>query len=125
MNSEVSHPAHYNSGKIEVIEAIEDWKLGFSRGNAVKYIARAGKKDPAKEIQDLEKAVWYIKRDIELLTAAKAGRETSRPNDMNPRNDFQNAQEIAGRLAAESNANKRNPYCGTDGCDYCGPPVVS
>lgn len=53
----VTHPSHYNAGKIEVIEAIEDWRLNFHRGNAVKYIARAGKKDPNKEIEDLEKAV--------------------------------------------------------------------
>ncbi len=60
--SNVNHPSHYNSGKVEVVEAIEDWKLGFHRGNAVKYIARAGKKDPSKEIEDLEKASWYLKR---------------------------------------------------------------
>lgn len=80
MNSNVTHPAHYNSGNIEVIEAIEDWKLGFHLGNAVKYIARAGRKDPAKEVEDLNKAIWYILRAIEL----KAG-NPRRPNDMNPR----------------------------------------
>ena len=61
--SNVTHPSHYNSGKIEVIEAIEDWKLNFHRGNAVKYTARAGKKDASKEIEDLEKAVWYLTRE--------------------------------------------------------------
>lgn len=66
-NDEVNRPAHYTSGKIEVIDFIEDQKLDFHRGNAVKYIARAGKKDPAKEKQDLEKAVWYLKRLIEKL----------------------------------------------------------
>lgn len=81
----VTHPSHYNSGKIEVIEAIEDWKLGFHRGNAVKYVARAGKKDATKEIQDLEKAVWYLKREIENLTALRDGRAAVRPNDMNVR----------------------------------------
>ncbi len=43
---EVNHPAHYNQGKIEVIEAIEDWKIGFHLGNAIKYIARAGRTKP-------------------------------------------------------------------------------
>jgi hypothetical protein len=61
----VNHPAHYIAGKIEVIEAIEDWKLGFCLGNAVKYIARAGKKDPAKTKEDLQKARWYLDREIE------------------------------------------------------------
>ena len=40
----VNHPSHYADGKIEVIEFIEDKKLGYHRGNAVKYLARAGKK---------------------------------------------------------------------------------
>ena len=81
-NNSVSHPAHYNAGKIEVIEALEDWGLDFHSANAVKYIARAGKKDPTKEIEDLRKAVWYINRKIENLEAAQAGRESVRPNDM-------------------------------------------
>lgn len=83
MSNTVNHPSHYNSGKIEVIEAIEDWKLGFHRGNAVKYIARAGRKDPSREIEDLQKAIWYLKREIELITAAKERREPLRPNAMN------------------------------------------
>jgi hypothetical protein len=84
-SSLVNHPAHYNSGKIEVIEAIEDWKLDYPTGNAVKYIARAGRKNPEKEIEDLEKAVWYLNRKIENLKAKKENREPRRPNDMNPR----------------------------------------
>lgn len=66
-NDAVNHPSHYTDGKIEVIEYIEDKKLGYHLGNAVKYISRAGKKDPSKEIEDLEKAMWYINRRIELL----------------------------------------------------------
>lgn len=81
--SNVSHPRHYNQGRIEVIEFIEDKKLGFHRGNAVKYIARAGIKDLSKEIEDLEKAKWYIERDIERLKAFMDNREPLRPNDMN------------------------------------------
>ena len=63
----VEHPKHYTTGKIECIDYIEDKELGFHLGNAVKYITRAGKKDPAKTVEDLEKAVWYIQRKIELL----------------------------------------------------------
>lgn len=81
MNS-VSHPAHYNTGKIEVIEAIEDWKLNYHLGNTVKYIARAGRKDPSKEIEDLEKGAWYLNRRIELLKASREGCAPKRPNDM-------------------------------------------
>lgn len=78
----VSHPAHYNSGQIEVLEGIEDWDLGFHLGNSVKYIARAGKKDPAKLIEDLEKAAWYLARKIELLKASAESRTPLRPNQM-------------------------------------------
>ena len=64
----VCHPSHYNSGKIEVIDFIEDQNLGFHLGNAIKYICRAGKKDKEKTKEDLEKAVWYIKRYVEKLS---------------------------------------------------------
>ena len=67
MADTVNHPTHYNVGRIEVIDAIEAWGLGegFNRGNAIKYIARAGHKD--SEIEDLKKAAWYIQREIERL----------------------------------------------------------
>ena len=67
----VSHPSHYADGKIEVIDFIEDKGLNFNRGNAVKYVCRAGKKDPAKEVEDLEKAVFYLNHEIERLKGAK------------------------------------------------------
>ena len=67
----VNHPPHYTDGKIEVIDFIEDKNLNFHRGNAVKYIARAGKKSKDTEIQDLEKAAWYIDREIKRLEAKK------------------------------------------------------
>lgn len=63
--SNVDHPKHYNMGKIEVIDAIEDWQLDFHLGNAVKYIARA--KHKGNELEDLEKAMWYLKRRIVQL----------------------------------------------------------
>ena len=63
----VNHPSHYTKGKIEVADFIADQKLNFDRGNAVKYVCRAGSKDPSKEIQDLEKAIWYINHEIKML----------------------------------------------------------
>ena len=63
----VNHPSHYTDGKIEVIDFIEDKNLNYHRGNAIKYISRAGKKNPEKEIEDLEKAKWYIDREIKRL----------------------------------------------------------
>ena len=69
----INHPEHYNTGKYEVIDIIEgnNWGEGFNRGNAVKYILRAGIKNPDKEIEDLEKARWYIDREIQRLRAIK------------------------------------------------------
>lgn len=69
MTDNVNHPAHYGGEEnlYEAIKVIEAWELGFCLGNAVKYIARAGKKDPAKRIEDLQKAAWYINREIERL----------------------------------------------------------
>ena len=62
----VNHPSHYTSYKgIEVIQLTE--QMNFNRGNAVKYIARAGLKTPETELEDLEKALWYIKREIERI----------------------------------------------------------
>lgn len=71
LNDPVNHPSHYTDGRIEVIDFIDDKRLNFCRGNAVKYIARAGKKDPNKEIEDLQKAVWYLNREIERLAKNK------------------------------------------------------
>lgn len=67
MNDVVNHPSHYTDGKIEVLDFIEDKKLGFHLGNVVKYVSRAGKKNPDKTIEDLEKAEFYLKRKIEKL----------------------------------------------------------
>lgn len=71
-NDPVNHPSHYTDGKIEVIDFILDKKLNFTRGNAVKYISRAGKKNPEKEIEDLQKAAWYINKEIQRLQGDKS-----------------------------------------------------
>ena len=63
----VDHPKHYNMGKYEAIDVIEDWELGFNLGNTVKYISRAGHKDKGKTIEDLKKALWYLDREIKRI----------------------------------------------------------
>jgi hypothetical protein len=65
----VNHPSHYGGADnvYEVIKVIMAWGLGFNLGSAVKYIGRAGKKDPAKHIEDLEKAAFYINYEIAQL----------------------------------------------------------
>jgi hypothetical protein len=63
----VNHPAHYTAYKgLEVIDLTE--QMNFNRGNAVKYICRAGLKTDSDEIEDLNKAVWYLKREIDRIS---------------------------------------------------------
>lgn len=71
----VNNPAYYARGwsnGAEVIDITEN--LNFNRGNAVKYLARAGRKDPAAEIQDLEKAAWYLAREIRRVREGGSAR---------------------------------------------------
>lgn len=107
----VNHPSHYNSGKIEVIEFIEDQDLNFSRGNAVKYVSRAGKKGGTlkKEIEDLKKAAWYIKREIEVLTAELNNEEPKRPNEMN-----EATKKVVNENAKEAEKNPHKDVVGMD-----------
>jgi hypothetical protein len=58
----VNHPEHYKAGGIETIDFIEAKQLNYNLGNVVKYITRADLKGNRK--QDLEKAMWYLKREI-------------------------------------------------------------
>jgi hypothetical protein len=69
MAEAVNHPAHYGGEEnpYEAIKVIDAWDLGFSLGNTVKYISRAGKKDKTKELEDLKKANWYLEHRITQL----------------------------------------------------------
>ena len=58
----VNNPRHYNTGTIEVITVIEDWKLNFNLGNAIKYIGRCEHKNNKEE--DIKKAIWYLEREL-------------------------------------------------------------
>jgi hypothetical protein len=59
----VNHPPHYRVGGVETIDFIEAKDLNYRLGNVVKYVSRAGKKD-SDPVQDLEKAAWYLQREI-------------------------------------------------------------
>ena len=65
--NKVKHPKHYGGkdNTYEAIKVIEAWGVGFNLGNTLKYISRAGKKDDT--IQDLEKALFYLDREIQNL----------------------------------------------------------
>lgn len=73
MHDSVNHPSHYTgfSNGAEVIDITEN--LNFNRGNAIKYLARAGHKDSASELEDLMKARWYVNREIARLTSSEGG----------------------------------------------------
>ena len=61
-NDPVDHPAHYTRNGVELIDIIDS--LPYCRGAAIKYIYRAGIKDPGKELEGLRKARWMIEREI-------------------------------------------------------------
>jgi hypothetical protein len=60
----VNNPRHYKANGIEVLDVIEAFNLNFNTGNAVKYICRAGRKDPSKHVEDLKKAIFYLNREV-------------------------------------------------------------
>lgn len=69
MTADKINPSHYKgfSNGAEVIDIAE--RLNFNRGSAVKYLARAGRKQGEATIEDLKKARWYIDREIERIVA--------------------------------------------------------
>ena len=69
MSSLVDHPPHYNAGKYETIDVIEDWELDFNCGNAVKYISRHMHK--GCPVRDIEKAIWYLERRLQTLKGSQ------------------------------------------------------
>ncbi|UVF61267.1 hypothetical protein SEA_DUNCANSLEG_94 [Mycobacterium phage DuncansLeg] len=92
------NPSHYKDGwsnGAEVIDITEN--LNFNRGNAVKYIARAGAKDPNKTVEDLEKAQWYLERELKRLK-----RESDKPKPQVVDTTIRiNGGPIAGQLMNE------------------------
>lgn len=65
MRDDISRPSHYNHGRFETIDVIEDWKLGYHLGNVVKYISRADHKGNREK--DLRKALWYLQRIVDSM----------------------------------------------------------
>lgn len=62
-----THPTHYTRGNIEVWDFVRDQELNYHRGNAIKYICRAGHKSPDTEIEDLQKAIHYLENERAYL----------------------------------------------------------
>lgn len=73
MTDPVNHPSHYADGwsnGAEVIDIAEN--LNFNRGNVVKYVSRAGRKNADTEVEDLEKAMFYLSREIDRTLRSNA-----------------------------------------------------
>lgn len=65
--TEINHPEYYSKNGAEAIDFIEAHSLGFNLGNVVKYITRAGHKEGEDTLTALEKARWYLEREISRL----------------------------------------------------------
>ena len=65
----VNHPSYYCDGGIETLDFILAKGLNFLLGQVVKYVSRAGKKNPATLLEDLKKARFYLNREIQRLEA--------------------------------------------------------
>lgn len=67
----INEPSHYKTGRVDVIDFIEDYTNDFRLANVIKYIARAGKKNPDKFEEDIKKAQWYLNRYVEKEFGSK------------------------------------------------------
>lgn len=101
MTDLINHPPHYKRGGYECLDVIEALGLSYHLGNALKYLWRAGVKDPAKEMEDLRKARFFLDREIALREKEHT---ISAPSDLNlpPKPQF-------------------IPSCGLLECKLCGP----
>lgn len=77
----MDNPSHYTRGSIEVWDFIRDQGLNYFRGNAIKYICRAGFKSPHSEIEDLKKAIHYLENELSHTLSED---ESKRPSNTVP-----------------------------------------
>lgn len=82
MAEQVKKASHYQNDNplYEVWRVIRAWKLNFNKGSAVKYIARAGKKDD--EIMELEKAREFLALEIEAIKEERSKAENKKVQEM-------------------------------------------
>ena len=107
----INHPSYYADGKIEVIEFIEDKNFGYCLGNAVKYISRSGKKSKETEIQDLQKAIWYINRRIQELSEQQETVNGEIPENSNHKvSSSDDIREILSMVHEIGKSENTHPY---------------
>jgi hypothetical protein len=87
------NPNHYRGGRqFEPIEVIEDWGLDYHLGNALKYIARNGRKPGENPCEGLNKAIWYLERAVDQYVDA------AREHEQQEEVEFQAMNEIPSTL---------------------------
>lgn len=69
-------PTHYKAGKNDVIDFCNHHAINFNRGNVIKYVTRAGRKSAKTELEDLQKALEYLKREIAFIEESNALNES-------------------------------------------------
>ena len=76
-NKNVNHPPHYfkDTGH-EVIDVIHAWKLNYNLGTVIKYVARAGRKNPEKLVEDLKKAIFYLNDEVDRINNIQQNEES-------------------------------------------------
>ena len=74
----VTSPSHYTRGSIEVWDFIRDQGLNYFRGNAIKYVCRAGFKSVGTEVEDIKKAIHYLENELHALQEQKPERSSAR-----------------------------------------------
>lgn len=114
----VSKPSHYTEGrKYETIDVIEDWGLEFHLGNALKYISRAGRKDPEKTREDISKAIWYLERFNDMA----ASHDARVANVERSRGDLPILTTPGGLRSAQSRRADVGCFGCSPGCEGCEP----
>lgn len=98
MSAQIEHPDYYNSGGIEAADFIDAQGLNFNLGNVVKYIARAGKKGSESKLTALQKAQWYLNREISCIEQLQEHQERimkgMRPAVFDPEHYSEDAEDI-------------------------------
>ena len=96
MKDNVNHPSHYTShpSGVECIQITEHY--GFCIGHCIKYLWRSGLKEGNSDIQDLEKAMWYLKREID----SRKSKENGTTSDFNSEDEQMHQEQLNRALEA-------------------------
>jgi len=91
-------PSHYTRGAIEIWDFIRDQDLNYHRGNAIKYICRAGFKSPSTEVEDIKKAIHYLENELShIMSQQSFGASHSIPYEL-LRDELSREQEYAAEF---------------------------